>query len=533
MTLVRLLPHLLDAAAGSGPEREALSDGTLRLSYGELAARANRLAHLLVDQGVQRGDRVGIFLPRCIDSLVAVYGILKAGAAFVPIDPSTPPAGIRGLLRDCEIRHLVAHDSLGRHLGQVQEKSTPLQCVIGPRSAPDGLRGRPWSDLEAFDGGAPPDRRILADDLAYIMYSSGSTGRPKGIMHTHRSGLAYAQLSVDTYGVTATDRIANHSPLHFDMSTFGYFSSICAGATTIIIPEAYTKLAASLAQLIDAERLTIWYSVPLALIQLATRGALDQRDFGTLRWVLFGGEPFPPDHLRSLMQLLPAARFSNVYGPAEVNQCTYYHLPPIADPTSEAARGLPIPIGDLWADAEGTILDDREQPVADGEAGELVVRTSTMMQGYWARPDLNAKAFYRRPAAGGAEHVFYRTGDLVRRREDGKLEFLGRKDRQVKIRGYRVELDEIEHYLSAHRAVAHAAVFPVGQDDGTRRIEAAVTLDEGGADMAELQAYLGGVFPWYAVPERIVVLPSLPRTATDKIDRRQLQTLAERGEWSH
>ena len=246
--------------------------------------------------------------------------------------------------------------------------------------------------------------------------------------------------------------------------------------------------------------------------------------------MLFGGEPFPPDHLKALMQLLPAARFSNVYGPAEVNQCTYYHLPPLTDPTSEAARGEPVPIGDIWADAEGIILDETEQPVADGEPGELVVRTSTMMQGYWARPDLNAKAFYRQPAAGGAEHVFYRTGDLVRRREDGKLEFLGRKDRQVKIRGYRVELDEIEHHLSLHRAVAHAAVFPVGQDDGTRRIEAAVTLDEGGADIAELQAYLAAVFPWYAVPERIVTLPSLPRTATDKIDRRQLQTMAESGE---
>jgi amino acid adenylation domain-containing protein len=533
MTFARLLPQLLDRAAEAGPERKALSDGTVRLSYGEAASRANQLAHLLVEEGARSGDRVGICLPRCLESAIAVYGILKAGAAFVPIDPSTPPAGIRQLLRDCDIRHLITHDSLARALGEVQRETTPLRCVIGPKSAPGDLRCRSWSDLEAHDGGAAPDRRILADDLAYIMYSSGSTGRPKGIMHTHRSGLAYAQLSVDTYGVTAADRIANHSPLHFDMSTFGYFSSICAGATTIIIPEAHTKLAASLAQLVEAEGVTIWYSVPLALIQLATRGGLDQRDLAMLRWVLFGGEPFPPDHLKALMQLLPGARFSNVYGPAEVNQCTYHHLSPVSDPTSEAARGLPVPIGDLWAEAEGLILEEADQPVTDGEPGELVVRTSTMMQGYWARPDLNAKAFYRRPAAGGAEHVFYRTGDLVRRREDGRLEFLGRKDRQVKIRGYRVELDEIEHHLSAHPAVDHAAVFPVGQGDGTKRIEAAVTLGESATEAAQLQAYLSQVFPWYAVPERVTILPSLPRTATDKIDRRQLQAMAESGELTH
>ena len=353
MTFARLLPHLLDRAAEAGPEREALTDGTVRLSYGDAAIRANRLAHLLVEEGSAAATGSASSCPAASNSAIAVYGILKAGAAFVPIDPSTPPAGIRQLLRDCDIRHLITHDSLAGALGEVQREATPLQCVVGPKSAPDGLRCRPWSDLDAADGGAAPDRRILADDLAYIMYSSGSTGRPKGIMHTHRSGLAYAQLSVDTYGVTPADRIANHSPLHFDMSTFGYFSSICAGATTVIIPEAYTKLAASLAQLIEAERLTIWYSVPLALIQLATRGGLDQRDLGTLRWVLFGGEPFPPDHLKALMQRLPGARFSNVYGPAEVNQCTYHHLPPVTDPTSEAARGLPVPIGDLWAEAEG------------------------------------------------------------------------------------------------------------------------------------------------------------------------------------
>lgn len=529
MTFIRILPQLLDRAADAAPEREAFTDGRLRLSFGELLARANRLAHLLRDAGLARGDRVGILLPRCIETAVAVHGILRAGGAFVPIDPKTPPAGIRQLLRDCGIGHLLTQPSLAPALREVMREPVPLRCVVGAEL--DAVGCRPWSALEQYDHQTAPAGRILAEDLAYIMYSSGSTGRPKGIMHTHRSGLAYAGLSIDTYRVTADDRIGNHSPLHFDMSTFGYFSSVAAGATTVIIPEAHTKLAASLAELIEAERLTIWYSVPLALIQLLERGVLADRDLRSLRWVMFGGEPFPPDHLRALMQRLPDARFSNVYGPAEVNQCTYYHVPPLDDPGSEAATGRPVPIGRLWDEAEGLILDEAGDPVGDGEAGELLVRTATMMQGYWARPDLNERCFLRRPAAGGATHVFYRTGDLVRRRADGRLEFLGRKDRQVKIRGYRVELDEIEHQLGTHPAVAAAAVFPVIQEDATKCIEAAVTLrPEGGAGEAALREFVARLFPAYAIPERIRIMASLPRTGTDKIDRRKLQMMAENAE---
>jgi amino acid adenylation domain-containing protein len=532
MTFVRLLPQLLDRAADAAPDSEALSDGRRRLSYGGFLMAANRLAHLLADEGLARGDRVGICLPRCLETAIAVHGILKAGGAFVPIDPHTPAAGIRQLLRDCDIRHLITQPSLSATLREVLREPVPLRCVLG--AALDGVECRAWSDLEQYDPGSAPVRRILADDLAYIMYSSGSTGRPKGIMHTHRSGLAYAELSVDTYAVTAADRIGNHSPLHFDMSTFGYFSSFAAGATTVIIPEAHTKLAASLAELIAAERLTIWYSVPLALVQLLQRGVLADRDLGALRWVLFGGEPFPPDHLETLMRRLPTARFSNVYGPAEVNQCTYYHLPPLDDPCCEAATGRPVPIGRLWDEAEGLVVDEADRLVGDGETGELLVRSATMMQGYWARPDLNERCFFRRPAAGGAEHAFYRTGDLVRHRTDGQLEFLGRKDRQVKIRGYRVELDEIEHRLGTHPAIEAAAVFPVSQNDGTRRIEAAVTLrPERHADAAELRTFVAGVFPAYAVPERVSVMASLPRTGTDKIDRRKLQTMAENAEAIH
>ncbi len=338
--MIHLLSQLVDRAAEADAGRDAFRAPGAALTYGELAERSNRLAHLLVDEGVRPGDRVGIFMPRCLESAVAVYGILKAGAAYVPLDPRMPLGGLARLIEDCGISHLIAHDSLTGALERLAERRTGLEAIVGPAGEPGGrLRGRSWADLAGYPAGAPPELATVSDDLAYIMYSSGSTGRPKGIMHTHRSGLSYARLSVETYGVGPDDRIGNHSPLHFDMSTFGYFSSPCAGATTLLVPEAYTKMAASLSQLMESERLTIWYSVPLALIQLLTRGVLGERDLASLRWVLFGGEPFPRKHLDALMSRWPQARFSNVYGPAEVNQCTYYHVPPAGLEPGRGGRG--------------------------------------------------------------------------------------------------------------------------------------------------------------------------------------------------
>ncbi len=549
-----LLSQLIDRAAEQDADHDAFRSPAGSLTYGELVGRANQLAHLLRDEGARRGDRVGIFMPRHVDSALAVFGILKAGAAFVPLDPHLPAQALERLIVDCGIRQVITHAQPAKTLLKMlarTENAGRIQTVIGPdlkaeltelaarapASKAEQIQCRPWSDLAAYETEAGPNISVLGDDLAYIMYSSGSTGRPKGIMHTHRSGLAYARLSVATYGVGPDDRIGNHSPLHFDMSTFGYFSSPMAGATTLIIPEAYTKLTASLSQLMADEKLTIWYSVPLALIQLLARGVLEERQLGCLRWVMFGGEPFARKHLYALMALWPQARFSNVYGPAEVNQCTYFHLPPVPDPAAAAAdparNAEPVPIGRIWSDTEGRVLDDRDQPVAVGDPGELVIRSSTMMRGYWARPELNEKCFCSETLDGGFERVFYRTGDLVQARADGELLFLGRKDRQLKIRGYRLELDDIERTLSAHPTVEEAAVFAVRIDDETRKLSAAVSSKDGaGVDPEALRQFLVDRLSWYAVPSEIREVAAFPRTTSGKIDRRRLQAEAEAAETS-
>ena len=483
------------------------------------------MAGILVERGVRSMDRVGIYMNKCAELPIAVYGILKAGAAYVPIDPSAPPSRIRFILEDCGIRHLVTGLTRERQaLALVRELDAGI-TVIGARKPEESSRKSdivPWS--EVFDtAGSAPDLRVIESDLAYIMYTSGSTGTPKGLMHTHYSGLSYARLSAQTYDVRPDDRLGNHAPLHFDISTFDFLTGPYCGATTVIIPEEATMFPVSLAALIEEEKLTFWYSVPLALIQLVIRGAIESRDCSSLRWVLFGGEPFPPKYLRRLMTLWPGARFSNSYGPAEVNQCTFYHLPPDFSEENGA-----VPLGEVWDGAEGKIVDEQGQLVRAGRTGELLIRAPTMMQGYWARSDLNRSAFASDEVCPGFEKRFYRTGDLVYEREDGVLMFVGRKDRQIKSRGYRIELDEVENVICSLSEVAEAAVVGVKSSDGTIDVVAVIRPADGvEVSRASILAQAAAHLPAYAVPARIIEMSSFPRTGSGKIDRRALAAAIE------
>ncbi|MEM1124838.1 MAG: AMP-binding protein, partial [Bacteroidota bacterium] len=392
--------------------------------------------------------------------------------------------------------------------------TTQISHIIGIAEL-DLVSTLAWEGLDSQLTDFHPPFPILENDLAYILYTSGSTGNPKGIMHTHSSGLNYARLTADLYQITEADVIGNHAPIFFDISTLGYFTAPLVGACTVIASDAHTIFPESLSQLIEKEQVTIWYSVPLALIQMVQNGALHGRNMHALRWVLYAGEPFPPKHLRSLMNIWTTTQFSNVYGPTELNQCTFYTIPrPLL--VEEA-----IPIGKVWGNTEKVILDETDREVTTAETpGELCVRSGTMMKGYWQQPTLTEKSFYKRRNNVGFNDIFYRTGDLVQLDQNGLLHFLGRKDHQIKIRGYRVELSGIESTLINHDAVAEAAVFPIKEDGKIVRIAAAVILKPT-VDLAarELRTYLKGRLPSYAVPESISIVASFPRTSTGKIKR--------------
>ena len=514
--MIYLLPEIIKNSANRFPDNVAFRYENQSLTFAALVKRSNQLAFMLSELGVKRGDRVGVFLDLSLETAIAVYGIMSAGAVFVPLDSNAPPARIAYVINDCGIRHIISGKKQSRSLNKVLQENISLEVVIGmDEQLP--VKTVSWEEIARISPSQTVSVRMLEDDLAYIMYTSGTTGTPKGIMHSHRSGLAYAKLSMDLYDVRPTDILANHSPLHFDISTMGYFTMPLAGGTTVLIPESVKLIPASLSQLIEKERITIWYSVPLALIHLLQRGALEHRKMDSLRWVLFGGEPFPAKHLRSLMKLWDKAAFSNVYGPAEVNQCTYFHLSEW--PENDAA----IPLGNVWNNTEVLIVDNDDLEVGDGETGELLVRTATMMKGYWGKPELTQKSFFRREKFPNAEERFYRTGDLVWRKSDGQLMFAGRKDRQIKIRGYRIELGEIESVLTSHPYVIETAVYNIKNDED-QFVEAIVVLSDSGRETEEnIMQFLAARIPAYALPRRVYFSDKIPRTPAGKIDYKKLK----------
>jgi amino acid adenylation domain-containing protein len=506
-----LLSHLLEETATTSPGALAVRSGDESLSFADLHDRAARLAAALRSVGVNPGDRVAIHLHKSVASWVAVHGVLRSGAAYVPIDPLAPADVLAELVKDAGASILIS-DASARPLTGVA--SAGVRVIIGAANAPEGVRSISWAEVATHE--PAPIRTVLGDDLAYIMYTSGSTGRPKGIAHTHRSGLRYAQLSRDLYGLCPDDHMANIAPLHFDQSTFELFSGMLAGASVLAVPEPVLRFPASLSELAAREMVTVWYSVPFVLTQLLQRGALGDRDLSSLRWVLYGGENFPSPLLRELMALWPHATFSNVYGPAEVNQCTYHHL---AGPPTDAQA---VPIGRAWADTDVILADLESRPVRPGQVGEILVRSATEMRGYWKSTDLTTARYRDLQHADGARTRWFATGDLAFENPNGDLVFVGRSDNQVKIRGHRVELEAVDAALATLNGVTAAVTLCERRIDGADVLVACVATSEALDERAILSA-LRRRLPAYAVPQRVVQVATLPMTSSGKVDRNAAQ----------
>ncbi|OAV43675.1 amino acid adenylation domain-containing protein [Lewinella sp. 4G2] len=511
-----LLHQSLVETARRLPSKVAVQCGGQFQTFAELLVAANRLANTLLAKGVKKGDRVGIYLPRCLESVAAVYGVLLVGAVYLPLDPFSPAARTITLLNECDVAVLITNRQQRRRLPELFTEPSPLRLVLGfagdlpvPTLGPDDLNLAPAS--------APQTPNILADDLAYILTTSGSTGTPKGIMHTHRSGLAYAKLIRDNYKITENDVLGNHCALHFDMCTLAYFCGPLTGATIALATDAHVRLPASMAAMMAAEKVSVWYSVPLALQQMLLTNTLADLDLTALRLVVWAGEALAPEYLRQLIGLLPRATFSNHYGPAETNVCTTYDI------TGELSFTGAVPIGKAWANTHVILTNETGKEVPPGETGELLVRSATTMAGYWKRPDLTARAFLKVERYPGFFETYYRTGDLARRDTDGTLHLLGRRDRQVKIRGYRVELDEVEMVANNHPAVVESATFAVADTSGTKRLILAVHVSDR-KPAPKLLSYFSARLPAFAVPQEILPYGALPRTPGGKIDRRQLES---------
>jgi amino acid adenylation domain-containing protein len=516
-----LIHDLLSAAAQKGAAREAVRFKTQSVSYGELDELSSRLARLLQTEGVAKGDRVGLYLDKSTSCLPALYGALKAGAAYVPVDPLAPVRRAAYIVENCETKALVTTREKWEKL-QPLLKCPPLRLVVltdldAEQGAPGRLcRLRPWSEVLH----TPAEARPVAvgdQDLAYILYTSGSTGSPKGVMLTHRAGLTFIRWAAKQFRIEADDRLSNHAPLHFDLSVFDLFAAAAAGACVSLVPPELSIFAAELADFIDREKITVWYSVPSVLTRLVLYGRLERHRFQNLRTVLFAGEVFPTKYLQQLRRAIPQARFFNLYGPTETNVCTYYAVENFCLDRTDA-----LPIGKACARCQLRVVDERLCATTPGEVGELLVRGPSLMGGYWGMPERTGEALVRLP---GDEEVgpFYRTGDLVREDPRGDLLFLGRRDDMIKSRGYRIELGEIEAALHSHPCVEAAAAIPVPDEEIGNVIKAVIVKGlEGDVNERVLKQYCLERLPRYMVPDLIEFRSSLPRTSSGKVDKNRL-----------
>jgi amino acid adenylation domain-containing protein len=509
------LSTLLAGAARERPDHAAVEDGRQILSYRQLDERARRVAAALRGRGVRPGDRVGLLLPKSADAVAAIYGVLYAGAAYVPLDVGLPPARQAYMIGNCGMRVLLTDSRQAGRLGDAA--TTPLEHVLFPgESAPAGpVRGEPlpW-DGPGESAGGPVE--VGENDLAYILYTSGSTGQPKGVMISQRNALAFVEWAQAACGVGPDDRLSSHAPFHFDLSVFDLYAAGLARATVVLATGGVTLFPARLAEWIEQQRISVWYSVPSALVQLMDSGRVERFAYAALRKVLFAGEVFAPKYLRAWMEKLPRAEFYNLYGPTETNVCTYY---PVKEPP---AGDTPVPIGHSASGAVLYLRDDDGTILREpGQVGELLVDGPTVALGYWGDEAKTRERFVHDPALTAGR--LYRTGDLACWDGSGELLFRGRRDHMIKSRGYRIELGEVEAALNGHPDLEEVVAVAVPHAEWGAAIVACVVARRGAApDEAALKAYLGERLPRYMVPARVEVRAELPHTSTGKIDRQKL-----------
>ncbi len=516
---------VLETAAREGDRAAIIESGGAALTYADLEQLSAEVRDCLLAILVEPGDRVGVCLRKSADAIAAFLGILRAGAAYVPLDASAPAVRNAGILANCEASVLFAElADAGSILGELSKLGKPCAVIaLDQVGRGDGLRSavrRLREDLPFTPDCESVDVAVDPDSPAYLLHTSGSTGQPKGVTLSHKNGLTFVNWCDATFAPTRDDRFSAHAPFHFDLSIFDIWVSLRRGATICLIDEGLGKDPARLPRHISESGITIWYSAPSILSLMAARGGIEMLDFSRLRLVLFAGEVFPVVHLRTLRALWPRPRFFNLYGPTETNVCTYYELPegPIPD-----ARVEPFPIGKVCPPLRAALLP-LDAPAAPGEPRELVIAGDGVMRGYWGRPDLTEAAFVAAP--DGAR--WYRTGDLVTVDENDNFVYRGRRDRMIKKRGYRVELGEIESCLYQHENIREAAIVASPDDDlGTRVTAHLATKDGGRISLVQLKQFCARSLPVYMIPDRFVFHAALPKTSTDKTDVRALATLSE------
>ncbi|MFU3809263.1 non-ribosomal peptide synthase/polyketide synthase [Pseudomonas aeruginosa] len=512
----RSVEQLFASRAAMEPERVALLFEERQLSYGELNAQANRLAHRLIELGVGPDVLVGIAVERGLEMIVSLLAVLKAGGAYVPLDPEYPQERLGYMIEDSGIALLLSQS----HLLQRLPAASGIACLALDQA-------RDWQDRPACD----PQLRAHPQNLAYVMFTSGSTGRPKGVGISRESLSRHTHVSLEFFGIGPDDRVLQFSTFNFDGFVEQLYPPLACGASVVLrgteIWDSETLYREIVERRITTVDLTTAYWNMLAK-DFANQGV---RDYGALRQVHAGGEAMPPESLVAWKAAgLEHVRLLNTYGPTEATvTVTTLDCAPYVD----GSKAIPatMPIGKVLPGRAIYLLDDAGQPAPVGAVGELVIGAELLARGYFKRPDLTAARFIPDPFDEQGGGRLYRTGDLARYGADGVIEYVGRVDHQVKVRGFRIELGEIEACLGEHPAVREALVIAVEGAAGAQLVAylvpqaealASATLEVQAALRNELKALLRDSLPEYMVPAHLLFLERLPLSPNGKVDRKAL-----------
>lgn len=493
------LHRQFEMQAARAPERLAVEFEDQRLTYGELNARANQLARYLRRQGVGPESLVGLFVERSVEMMVGLLAIWKAGGAYLPIDPGYPADRVRCILQDAQPLMLLTQERLGKRL---EGQAGAVFCIDGDWQAAGS------ESAEDFESG------VRDENLAYVIYTSGSTGKPKGVMIAHRAIGNRLLWMQSRFPLQADSRLLQKTSISFDASVWELFLPLISGATLVIARPGGHQDSAYLVRTIAERNITTLQLVPSMLQVLLEEPGV--QDCTSLRDVFCGGEALPAA-LQAKFYSLLKAELHNLYGPTEVSiDATFW------DCEADDRQGI-VPIGRPLDNVEVYLLDESQQLVPMGVAGEIYVGGAGLARGYVNRPDLTAERFIPEPFSGAPGRRLYRTGDLARHLPDGAIEFLGRVDHQVKLRGFRIELGEIEATLAAHALVERAVVVVQDDEPLSQRLVAYVVAHTGlDPDREQLRGFLEEKLPEYMLPSAFVFLDRLPLTPNGKIDRQAL-----------
>jgi amino acid adenylation domain-containing protein len=511
--------------AAAAPDAPAVVVRGVAVSYGEMERRARVMAAVITADGARPAERVGVFASRSEVAYAGTLAALFSGAAFVPLNQKFPVERTRAMARRALLDAIIVDRASAAQLAAVLDGLDPQPLVIAPEpdvAASLAAAGITVAGGDALDARAPLDTLppVLADDIAYLLFTSGTTGEPKGVGVTHANVLHYVDVMSERYRMTPADRCSQTFDQTFDLAVHDLFMAWNAGASVYAMQPI--ELLAPV-RFVQKNEITVWFSVPSAPAMAIKKGSLVPGSMPTLRYSLFCGEPLPDATARAWQEAAPNSTVENLYGPTELTIACFTYVWRADESSALAVNGI-VPIGRPLPGLAALVVDESLRPVDDGSVGELLVCGPQTTPGYWQDEVRTRERFVELPVSGARTKRFYRTGDRVQRTASGDYVYIGRTDNQIKVMGFRVELGEIEAALLRHTGVVQAAAAGWPMEDGhALGIVAFVcgTVDAPEAVVRTAQTTL----PDYMVPRQVVVVEEMPLNANGKIDRRQLVDL--------